>query len=191
MDASGDFYKFLYVFLALFTLVLALIVLRLFLHRVAHRDPIGSSSLPLPLLSPRPSPARAALELAAPVTALEKAHADQACPVCLDALRPGDAGRVLPCGHAFHDDCALAWLVKTNACPLCRQPPVAHPTYSYPPELSDDRRSDSHSALRALNDRLAELDEQIEERRRQQRAPDAPADRCVHIPCTAWVRSNR
>ncbi|XP_031618558.1 E3 ubiquitin-protein ligase RNF181-like [Contarinia nasturtii] len=28
--------------------------------------------------------------------------------------------KVMPCGHAFHSECLLPWLEKTNSCPMCR-----------------------------------------------------------------------
>lgn len=31
----------------------------------------------------------------------------------------------LPCGHAFHEDCVIAWFCTSATCPLCRQPPTS------------------------------------------------------------------
>ncbi|KAF7995390.1 hypothetical protein HCN44_006497 [Aphidius gifuensis] len=42
------------------------------------------------------------------------------CPVCLKKFKVDDIAKCLPCKHTFHDSCILAWLDKTNSCPLCR-----------------------------------------------------------------------
>lgn len=43
------------------------------------------------------------------------------CAVCLDDFQIGDRCRVIPaCGHAFHVQCADAWLSKRSVCPICR-----------------------------------------------------------------------
>mmetsp|Transcript_44642 Transcript_44642/g.123731 ORF Transcript_44642/g.123731 Transcript_44642/m.123731 type:complete len:240 (-) Transcript_44642:156-875(-) len=41
-----------------------------------------------------------------------------ACSVCLEPLASGCAK--LPCGHFFHQDCALPWLALRGTCPMCR-----------------------------------------------------------------------
>jgi len=44
------------------------------------------------------------------------------CAVCLEAFQSGDRCRVIPvCSHAFHVQCADAWLSKRSVCPLCRR----------------------------------------------------------------------
>ncbi|XP_049828515.1 uncharacterized protein LOC126267376 isoform X1 [Schistocerca gregaria] len=42
------------------------------------------------------------------------------CPVCLGICEIGETLKLLPCTHAFHNECILPWLEKTNTCPLCR-----------------------------------------------------------------------
>ena len=42
------------------------------------------------------------------------------CPVCLQEASAGPC-TTLPCGHAFHVDCILAWFRRGQpACPVCR-----------------------------------------------------------------------
>jgi hypothetical protein len=45
------------------------------------------------------------------------------CSICLLGYEKGDKLVVLPCNknHIFHYDCAVHWLRKQNACPLCQQ----------------------------------------------------------------------
>ena len=42
------------------------------------------------------------------------------CAICLEAYRPSDWRKVLPCGHEFHEDCILHWFKDHTACPMCR-----------------------------------------------------------------------
>jgi hypothetical protein len=53
------------------------------------------------------------------------------CVVCCEKLDVGDTVMQLPdCGHIFHSDCALAWLVSHNTCPYCRwELPTDDPEY--------------------------------------------------------------
>ena len=44
------------------------------------------------------------------------------CPICIDALKRGDAVIVLHCKHMFHDECVTLWLRQHNTCPVCRTP---------------------------------------------------------------------
>ncbi|KAF7079666.1 hypothetical protein CFC21_083865 [Triticum aestivum] len=42
------------------------------------------------------------------------------CPICLYAMEPGRAVRVLPgCNRAFHQDCVDRWLAISPRCPVC------------------------------------------------------------------------
>ncbi|GAB9468595.1 Zinc finger protein [Globisporangium polare] len=42
------------------------------------------------------------------------------CAICLSEYETNDQVLSLPCGHAFHKDCGMPWLVEHNVCPTCR-----------------------------------------------------------------------
>jgi hypothetical protein len=64
----------------------------------------------------------------------EEDEEEALCPICLDAMEPGRAVRVLPgCNRAFHKDCVDRWLAISPRCPVCNvwatpQSPLASPT---------------------------------------------------------------
>ncbi|KAL3623699.1 hypothetical protein CASFOL_032515 [Castilleja foliolosa] len=43
------------------------------------------------------------------------------CSVCLEGFGVGGAGKKVPCGHVFHENCILHWLSVHDSCPLCRR----------------------------------------------------------------------
>ncbi|UZJ54274.1 hypothetical protein CBS101457_003594 [Exobasidium rhododendri] len=45
---------------------------------------------------------------------------DASCSICLEDYRGKDKVMSLPCHHAFHADCATAWLKTARTCPCCR-----------------------------------------------------------------------
>ncbi|XP_035248572.1 E3 ubiquitin-protein ligase ZSWIM2 isoform X1 [Anguilla anguilla] len=45
----------------------------------------------------------------------------QQCRLCLKSFCLGQQVKHLPCHHKFHADCADAWLLQSNSCPLDRQ----------------------------------------------------------------------
>lgn len=47
---------------------------------------------------------------------------DGACSVCLQEYEAGSRLRMMPCAHAFHEQCILQWLRVGHGCPLCRCP---------------------------------------------------------------------
>jgi len=50
----------------------------------------------------------------------EEGEGEALCPICLDAMEPGRAVRVLPgCNRAFHQDCVGRWLAISPRCPVC------------------------------------------------------------------------
>jgi hypothetical protein len=43
------------------------------------------------------------------------------CSVCLEEYEGGETLKLLPCKHAFHEECVLPWLTKQHSnCPLCK-----------------------------------------------------------------------
>jgi hypothetical protein len=42
------------------------------------------------------------------------------CAICCENVEGGQTLCALPCGHAFHDECARAWLEIRGSCPTCR-----------------------------------------------------------------------
>ncbi|TKW40810.1 hypothetical protein SEVIR_1G270400v4 [Setaria viridis] len=50
----------------------------------------------------------------------EEDEGEALCPICLDAMEPGRAVRVLPgCNRVFHQDCVDRWLAISPRCPVC------------------------------------------------------------------------
>ncbi|XP_077457250.1 LOW QUALITY PROTEIN: RING finger protein 215 [Stigmatopora argus] len=43
------------------------------------------------------------------------------CAVCLEAYRPNQRLRVLPCRHEYHQECVDPWLLLRHTCPLCKR----------------------------------------------------------------------
>ncbi|CBQ73555.1 conserved hypothetical protein [Sporisorium reilianum SRZ2] len=46
------------------------------------------------------------------------------CAVCLAQFREAQRAVVLPCGHIFHEECAIGLLRRITTCPTCRAPAV-------------------------------------------------------------------
>jgi hypothetical protein len=45
------------------------------------------------------------------------------CSICLGSYRPGSLVTGLPCGHLYHKDCVMPWLLqqgRKSACPNCK-----------------------------------------------------------------------
>jgi len=42
------------------------------------------------------------------------------CAICLEAWEPSDRVKVMPCQHAFHEECLASWLRRANTCAICR-----------------------------------------------------------------------
>ncbi|KAG1711805.1 hypothetical protein DVH05_009048 [Phytophthora capsici] len=51
---------------------------------------------------------------------IEKTEAHTECVICLSDYENDDKVISLPCGHTFHKDCGMTWLVEHNVCPTCR-----------------------------------------------------------------------
>ncbi|KAK9143002.1 hypothetical protein Syun_012402 [Stephania yunnanensis] len=42
------------------------------------------------------------------------------CAICLGEFEIGSKLTCMPCAHAFHGECIVEWLERSNQCPLCR-----------------------------------------------------------------------
>ncbi|CAH8831311.1 unnamed protein product [Trichobilharzia szidati] len=42
------------------------------------------------------------------------------CAICIEAFRPLDNIRILPCRHYFHKTCIDPWLLEQRSCPMCK-----------------------------------------------------------------------
>lgn len=45
---------------------------------------------------------------------------DSTCPICLEDYDVNEMLNSLPCGHTYHGQCIVKWLVRRNSCPYCR-----------------------------------------------------------------------
>lgn len=53
-------------------------------------------------------------------TDMQKTETHTECVICLSDYEKDDKVITLPCGHTFHKDCGMTWLVEHNVCPTCR-----------------------------------------------------------------------
>jgi hypothetical protein len=67
------------------------------------------------------------------ILSLEEVHvaAPHVCSICLESVqraigRESAATVRLPCAHAFHEHCIMAWLRQSATCPQCRAPVGLH-----------------------------------------------------------------
>ncbi len=58
---------------------------------------------------------------------IQSSSAGQDCPVCLEAMQPGETVRILPCRHVLHHDCINGWFEHGKySCPLCKMDLIDH-----------------------------------------------------------------
>ncbi|XP_067627482.1 E3 ubiquitin-protein ligase goliath [Eurosta solidaginis] len=53
-------------------------------------------------------------------TSDEKDLDSDCCAICIEAYKPSDCIRVLPCKHEFHKNCIDPWLIEHRTCPMCK-----------------------------------------------------------------------
>ena len=46
---------------------------------------------------------------------------NEQCIICLEEFKKGNQCLYLNCLHLFHSHCIIAWLIKNNACPICKE----------------------------------------------------------------------
>uniref|UniRef100_K3WHV7 RING-type domain-containing protein n=1 Tax=Globisporangium ultimum (strain ATCC 200006 / CBS 805.95 / DAOM BR144) TaxID=431595 RepID=K3WHV7_GLOUD len=81
------------------------------------------------------------------------------CAICLSEYETKDQVISLPCGHVFHKDCGMHWLVEHNVCPTCR--------YQLPTQEDANKPAAENSSDSASNNAEPEP-----ERRPEQSQPD-------------------
>jgi hypothetical protein len=80
------------------------------------------------------------------------------CSICIDEFENGEKLRLLPrCGHAFHTECILPWLVERQGlCPLCKVY-VLSPSQR---QALHDRSADEEEAT--ADDEFDDAEDQVE-----------------------------
>uniref|UniRef100_M4BMH0 RING-type domain-containing protein n=2 Tax=Hyaloperonospora arabidopsidis (strain Emoy2) TaxID=559515 RepID=M4BMH0_HYAAE len=53
-------------------------------------------------------------------TTMQTSERHSECVICLSDYEKDDKVLALPCGHMFHKECGMKWLVEHNICPTCR-----------------------------------------------------------------------
>uniref|UniRef100_A0AAV1T7N5 RING-type domain-containing protein n=1 Tax=Peronospora matthiolae TaxID=2874970 RepID=A0AAV1T7N5_9STRA len=53
-------------------------------------------------------------------TKMQTSERHSECVICLSDYEKDDMVLALPCGHTFHKECGMTWLVEHNVCPTCR-----------------------------------------------------------------------
>lgn len=80
---------------------------------------LGSMAVPTGLSKKQLERYRPTILTPEAVAALAKeGHAD--CPICLEEFEAGERSLAIQCRHAFHYQCIVQWLARTNKCPVCR-----------------------------------------------------------------------
>ena len=76
--------------------------------------------------SQQPSPGQASAAVLEQLRACTESEAAEAvCAICMEAAvesaaeQSSNAAR-LPCGHSFHFDCVMKWIMRDASCPCCR-----------------------------------------------------------------------
>ena len=86
-------------------------------------DRIHSWRVPVPLSPPQPPESCDSAGAAAQSTpAASGVGMSMSCTICLGVidLAAGEVALRLPCGHEFHESCAMEWLHANTTCPVCR-----------------------------------------------------------------------
>uniref|UniRef100_A0A914DC97 J domain-containing protein n=1 Tax=Acrobeloides nanus TaxID=290746 RepID=A0A914DC97_9BILA len=89
------------------------------------------------------------------------------CPICL--ISYGEESRKaitqLECGHMFHRDCAIDWLLVSNTCPYCRHEyPTDNPLYiEYQRLMAEAHAQQDEEAQQAQQDEEPQKAQQDEE----------------------------
>ena len=86
-------------------------------------DQVHSWRVPAPLPPSQPSqPQDDAAATAQSTPTASGAGVSMSCTICLGAIDivAGEVALRLPCGHEFHESCAMEWLHANTTCPVCR-----------------------------------------------------------------------
>jgi hypothetical protein len=49
-----------------------------------------------------------------------KMDTSERCCICISSFGLDETVEVLPCNHAFHEQCLTSWLNLRDSCPVCR-----------------------------------------------------------------------
>ncbi|TMW56028.1 hypothetical protein Poli38472_008676 [Pythium oligandrum] len=95
------------------------------------------------------------------------------CPICLCEYELNEEVLPLPCGHLFHKECGMKWLVEHNVCPTCRYelPKQAEATPAVPAPVAT-----TDAATSTSDEPDAEPDAEAEPEPRSSRVRQRPVD---------------
>ncbi|GKY92386.1 hypothetical protein MPSEU_000209500 [Mayamaea pseudoterrestris] len=77
-----------------------------------------------------------------PADRLNFQHDKTCCPICFESLIDGVVLTRLPCGHLYHQNCAVTWLSRSGSCPECR--------FELPTAMGDEYEEDRSARMKLL-----------------------------------------
>ncbi|XP_041982628.1 E3 ubiquitin-protein ligase TRAIP-like [Aricia agestis] len=83
------------------------------------------------------------------------------CTICSDLINQADNIQVTKCGHIFHYQCLIQWIVRSKSCPQCRNKVTEKCMFRMYPTISNENTGDDVTTLQSrLDDAQLQLRQQ-------------------------------